>query len=332
MGASAISSEATASSCDELKNSEVAAPAPVEEVPTTTATAAPAEPAPKPEAETAAAASSAVEPQNALTKKFTEEEWTALKELRTKLPEIWRAAYAPDDPNAEVKPFQLWGVTIDPKNPTADARVSVILMKFLRAKELKVKDAETALTATLCWRDEVKIDEIMAEQFPEKIFGGAGRNFGHDKEGRPVSYNLYGGEVDVKQLFSDVRQFIRWRIQFMEKSIALLDLETIDQMIQIHDYEGVSMTSRDANQKAAASEASNIFQNHYPEFLALKFFVNVPTIMAWVFWAFKAILSAKTFAKFNMVGTGKGTIGAALLPYIDAKQLPKRYGGEADAW
>ena len=53
----------------------------------------------------------------------------------------------------------------------------------------------------------------------------------------------------------------------MEKSIKQLDFETIDQMIQIHDYEGVSMMSRDANQKAAASEATNIFQNHYPEFL-----------------------------------------------------------------
>ena len=53
----------------------------------------------------------------------------------------------------------------------------------------------------------------------------------------------------------------------MEKSIELLDFENIDQMVQIHDYEGVSMMSRDANQKAAASEASNLFQNHYPEFL-----------------------------------------------------------------
>ena len=33
------------------------------------------------------------------------------------------------------------------------------------------------------------------------------------------------------------------------------------------DYEGVSMTQRDAHQKAAAKEATNIFQNHHPEFL-----------------------------------------------------------------
>lgn len=54
-------------------------------------------------------------------------------------------------------------------------------------RELKVKEAETALIGTLRWRDEMKIDEIMSETFPEDVFGGAGRDFGHDKEGRPVS-------------------------------------------------------------------------------------------------------------------------------------------------
>ena len=44
--------------------------------------------------------------------------------------------------------------------------------------------------------------------------------------------------------------------------------EKYDQMVQIHDYDGVSMWGgRDANQKAAASEATAIFQNYYPEFL-----------------------------------------------------------------
>ena len=68
----------------------------------------------------------------------------------------------------------------------------------------------------------------------------------------------------------------------------------------------------------------------YPQ--AMKFFVNVPTFMSWVFWAFKAVLSAKTFAKLNMVGTGKSTIAAALLPYIDASELPQKYGGDAKGW
>ena len=55
-------------------------------------------------------------------------------------------------------------------------------------RELKVKDAETALTATLRWRDEMKIDELMQETFPEDVFGGVGLLFGKDKGGRPVTY------------------------------------------------------------------------------------------------------------------------------------------------
>jgi len=77
----------------------------------------------------------------------------------------------------------------------------------------------------------------------------------------------------------------------MEKGIQQIDFETVDQMIQVHgecipivthapffihcaasvDYEGVGMSSRDANSKAAASEASGIFNNHYPEFLVRSF-------------------------------------------------------------
>ena len=70
----------------------------------------------------------------------------------------------------------------------------------------------------------------------------------------------------------------------MEEGIKLLDYENIDQMVQVHgmrlmlnamhasthllvDYEGVGWSSRDANSKAAASEISTIFSNHYPEFL-----------------------------------------------------------------
>lgn len=60
----------------------------------------------------------------------------------------------------------------------------------------------------------------------------------------------------------------------MEKSVQLLDFETTDQTVQVHDYEGVSMSSRDANSKNATTEATNIFQNHYPELLVCTFMVT----------------------------------------------------------
>jgi hypothetical protein len=51
--------------------------------------------------------------------------------------------------------------------------------------------------------------------------------------------------------------------------------------------------------------------------------------MNWMFWLFKPLLPAKTLAKMTVVGSGAETIGRALLPVIDAQELPERYGGKA---
>jgi len=89
------------------------------------------------------------EPQNPLTERFTTQEWIVLKEFRVTqtysqlytspltsiqdaLPEILAQAF-PDNPKAKETPFSMWGVKIDPNNPR-DAKISVVLMKFLRAR------------------------------------------------------------------------------------------------------------------------------------------------------------------------------------------------------
>jgi hypothetical protein len=136
----------------------------------------------------------------------------------------------------------------------------------------------------------------------------------------------------------------------MEKGVQLLDFETVDQMVQVHgmpiacallvfemcnrtiDYEGVGLSSRTPESKAAAAEATNIFQSHYPEMLYKKFFVNVPTFMSWIFWIFKPLLSAATIAKMSVVGKGPEAIGKELLVIVDDSELPTRYGGKANAF
>ena len=71
----------------------------------------------------------------------------------------------------------------------------------------------------------------------------------------------------------------------MERGIALIDFVNIDSMVQVHgdsycpgflhrpthimptDHEGVGLRSHTANTKAAATQATKIFQDYYPEFL-----------------------------------------------------------------
>lgn len=307
------------------------APTPAAPVPVAAATPAAAAPSTEKTAATSAAASEP-EPENALTYKFSENERKALRAFRAELPKVLADAYVDAKEGTAPKVITIWGVTIDPTSERAkDARESVILMKFLRARNLNISAAHEMLVATLRWREEFGIAQLMQEKFDPAVFDGVAHTFGKDKDGHPVTYNIYGGKHDLKTIFGDVDRFIRWRVQFMEQSVLEMDLNHVDQMIQIHDYDGVSMTSRDANSKRAANEASSIFGAHYPEFIFKKFFVNVPSLMAWVFWAFKPLLPAATQAKMTMVGSGHHAIGKALLPYIEEAQLPKKYGGSADA-
>ncbi|KAJ7625523.1 CRAL/TRIO domain-containing protein [Roridomyces roridus] len=306
---------------------EMPAPSP----PPATETAAPPQPGATPVAPAATSTGPAKEePQNALTEQFTGYEWKALTEFRKGIPDALSKAYD-DKPDAKTTPINLWGVKIDPTDLDSDARVSVVLMKFLRARNLNVSAATDMFVATLRWRSEFNVEAAMKEEFPADVFGQLGHIHGRDKGGRPVVYNIYGGNQDLEAVFGDVDRFLRWRVAFMEKSLEMLDFTTVDQAIQVHDYAGVSMSSRTPASKSAASQASGIFGSHYPELLYKKFFVNVPGFMTWLFWFFKTIIPSATFAKMAVVGSGPKSIGKALLPFIDADQLPKRYGGDADA-
>lgn len=265
-----------------------------------------------------------------MTRKFTEPEWTALKELRTVLPLLFEEAF-PKDPEARRKPITIWGVSIDPNR--LDAKASVVLMHFIRAQPLNVEAAKKMLIDTLRWRAEFDPVAAASESFDEAIFGKAGHIFGKDPEGRPVQYNIYGGDVDTTKVFADTAKFLRWRVGLMEKGCLMLDFETVDQMIQVHDYAGVGLSSRTPESKKAAGEATKIFRDYYPETLYKKFFVNVPGFMTWVFWLFRPLLSAATVAKMHVLGVGPKAIGDGMLPVIPAEELPTQYGGKAEpAW
>lgn len=65
------------------------------------------------------------------------------------------------------------------------------------------------LRTTLRWRKSFDIESALNEEFPNGRFDNMGQIAGHDKEGRPVMYNLYGGNKDLRAVFSDVQLFLR---------------------------------------------------------------------------------------------------------------------------
>jgi phosphatidylinositol transfer protein SFH5 len=97
------------------------------------------------------------------------------------------------------------------------------------------------------------------------------------------------------------------------------------QMVQVHDYVNVSFFRMDPHVKAASRETIQTFSMAYPELLSHKFFVNVPSIMGWVFSAMKLFLAPATLRKFHPMASGTGL--ANELKSV-AASLPLEYGGK----
>ncbi|KAK8691864.1 hypothetical protein V6N13_075359 [Hibiscus sabdariffa] len=205
----------------------------------------------------------------------------------------------------EPKEVSIWGIPL-----LKDDRSDVILLKFLRARDLKVKDAFVMIKNTIQWRKEFGIDELLDEDLGDDMDRVVFMH-GKDKEGHPVCCNVYG-EFQNKELyqkaFSDDEKrvkFLRWRIQLLEKSIRKLDFSP----------GGVS----------TIFHALQVLQDNYPEFVAKQVFINVP----WWYLAFYTMISPfmtqRTKSKFVIALPAKSA--ETLFKYIPPEQVPIQYGG-----
>lgn len=163
----------------------------------------------------------------------------------------------------------IWGIPL-----LADERSDVILLKFLRARDFKVKDAFFMLKNTVKWRKQFGIDELVNEDLGKDLDKVVFMH-GVDKEGHPICYNVYG-EFQNKELyqkmFSDEEKrlkFLRWRIQFLERSIRKLDLTPggISTAVQVTDLKNSPGPGK-WELRQATKQALQLLQDNYPEFVA----------------------------------------------------------------
>lgn len=115
----------------------------------------------------------------------------------------------------------------------------------------------------------------------------------------------------------------------MNEATTVIDYEAGEdpyQMIQVHDYKNVSFLRLNPTLRAATKKTIEVFAMAYPELLREKFFVNVPTIMTWMFAAMKVFLSKNTTRKFHPVSNAAYL--AREFPVAADGEFPKTYGGK----
>jgi hypothetical protein len=169
----------------------------------------------------------------------------------------------------EAEEVSIWGVPL-----LKDDRTDVILHKFLRARDFKVKDAFVMISNTLKWRKEFGIDalvdEDLGDEWDKVVF-----MHGCDRDGHPVCYNAYGEfqnkDVYAKAFEDDEKRsnFLRWRIQFLEKSIRKLDFSPggISTIFQVNDLKNSPGPGK-RELRLATKQALHVLQDNYPEFVA----------------------------------------------------------------
>ncbi|XP_058091208.1 patellin-3-like [Magnolia sinica] len=238
---------------------------------------------------------------------------------------------AAPEPAAEPVPVEpenisIWGVPL-----LGDERSDVVLLKFLRARDFKPKDAFVMIKNTVRWRKDFGIDGLLEEDLGtdlEKVVF----MHGFDKEGHPVCYNVYG-EFEDKELYQKTlsdeekrQKFLRWRIQFLEKGIKQLDFNPggLCTLVQVNDLRNSPGLGK-KELKQATNQALNLLQDNYPEFVAKQIFINVP----WWYLAFYRMISPfltqRTKSKFVFAGASKSA--ETLFKYIAPEQVPVQYGG-----
>ncbi|CAA7057820.1 unnamed protein product [Microthlaspi erraticum] len=223
----------------------------------------------------------------------------------------------------------IWGVPL-----LKDDRSDVVLLKFLRARDFKPQEAYSMLSKTLQWRIEFNIEELLDENLLGDDLEKVVFMQGHDRENHPVCYNVYG-EFQSKDLyqktFSDEEKrerFLRWRIQFLEKSIRKLDflpggggVSTICQVNDLKNSPGPGKTEL----RLATKQALLLLQDNYPEFVSKQIFINVP----WWYLAFYKIISPfmTQRSKSKLVFASPSRSAETLFKYISPEHVPVQYGG-----
>ncbi|XP_008783367.1 patellin-3-like [Phoenix dactylifera] len=241
------------------------------------------------------------------------------KEAPAEAPAAAAAAAAPEE-------VFIWGVPL-----VGDEKSDTVLLKFLRARDFKVKDAMAMIKNAVIWRKQFGIDALLEEDLGLPELEKVVFMHGYDKEGHPVCYNVYG-EFQNKELYDKAfgdeekrQRFLKWRIQYLEKGIrSQLDFTPggISSMVQVTDLRNSPKLGK---HRQATKQALTMLQDNYPEFIAKKVFINVP----WWYLAFNRMISPfftlRTKSKFVFAGPSKSA--ETLFKYIAPEQVPIQYGG-----
>ncbi|ORY83546.1 CRAL-TRIO domain-containing protein [Leucosporidium creatinivorum] len=230
------------------------------------------------------------------------------------------------------------------KDSTHASHDDVTLVRFLRARKFDVEGAFAQFTTTETWRKKEAVDTLF-DEFPIEEFETSQQVYTQytgrrTKSGQPLYVYKVGALTKER-----VNEYSKKADRLEPRMIVLSEMMTafalplctslprpntetpIDSTVCIVDVANVSLT-RFWQLKGHMQRASTMATAHYPETLGAIYLVGAPnffsTVWSWVCRWFDQGTVDKIFI------LSSHEVLPTLLKYIDASNIPKRYGGELD--
>ncbi len=234
----------------------------------------------------------------------------------------------------DIQKRTLWNDQNDPFAPLPGPRPPDDLpIRFLRAGKGDPEEGWLRYEATLKWRQEYGIDNILTDSHPN--FDLIKKNYPHyyhlrGRQGEPVFFEqppktnlqaMKDGGVVLDGLLRHYAMVTEFQWQFVERddfarSITVLDLEGM----RMRDFVGECIEY--------VRRCSEFTGQHFPERAGYVFVINVPGWFAMIWNVVKPMVDEVTLKKINIL-RGKKEIFEALLEKIPIENIPPEYGGES---
>ncbi|XP_060083847.1 uncharacterized protein LOC132563105 [Ylistrum balloti] len=168
------------------------------------------------------------------------------------------------------------------------------LVRFLKAREWNLDNAETLLKSTVEHRRNTKPLHIDCHWCHERPGHHSMRQVGFDESGRPVIYSSFAQASTHKNTVEDSVTHCTYLIENAKRTMQL----GTSTWVWIIDCSGMTLTA--CNPKLGYG-VTQVMSNYYPERLGLVICLNHSPVFQGVWKAIKVFLHPNTIAKMRLV-------------------------------
>ncbi|XP_071508686.1 SEC14-like protein 1 [Diadema antillarum] len=211
------------------------------------------------------------------------------------------------------------------------------LLRFLRARDFNTEKAHEMITASLAWRKQHKVDQILSTWEPPPIlldyFPGGWHYY--DREGRPV-FIMRLGQLDVKGLIKAVGEeaILRHVLSINEEGLRRTEQATqqtghpISSWTCIVDCEGLSMRHLWRPGIKALLRMIEVVEANYPEVMGKLLIVRAPRVFPVIWTLVSPFIDENTRQKFLIYGGKNYMDSGGLTDHVAPEIVPDFISGD----